>query len=121
MSTLIEVDMSSIQEAACHLKKCQRAGKEIIKRLKEQKTTVKTWIFFNKQVSVWEYLATIQGWQTRAHYAFLGGFITENEVRLVDLANKQYDFESYTKQGRRVFLTPGDYRSLIWILETRLW
>lgn len=120
MTTLIEVDMSTIREVAKHFKKCQEEGKALIKRLKTQKTTVRSWVFFKKEVSVWEHLREAQGWNGPGFYAWRGGWITEEEGRLIDLASKWYDFESYTKFGLRVFLTPGDYRSLIWIAETKL-
>lgn len=120
MNSLIEVDMTTIREAALHFKRCKVAGQAIIDRLKKQKTTVKTWVFFKKEISVWEYLGTIEGWHGRGHYAALAGFATEEEGRLINLASKGYDYDQYAKHGRRVFLTPSDYRSLIWIMETKI-
>lgn len=120
MNSLIEVDMTTIREAALHFKRCKVAGQAIIDRLKKQKTKVKTWVFFQKEISVWDYLGTIEGWHGRGFYAAMSGWASEDEGRLINLANKCYDFESYTKYGRRVFLTPSDYRSLTWIMETKI-
>lgn len=120
MSTLIEVDISTIREVAQHFKKCKARGQQLIAKLKERKISVRTWVFFHKEISVWQSVCSFDGWHGRGYYAAAGGFVTEEEGRLIDLAGKWYDFEEYTKHGKRVFLNPGDYRSLIWISETKL-
>lgn len=121
MSTLTEVDIETISRAYEHLKLCQKRGHEVVDRLSAEKMTIKTWIFFNKEISAWDfYMGNIHGWYSGAYYAKRDGKVTEHEARCVDLRHRCYDFDNIIKQGKRAFLNSSDLRALCHILDTKL-
>lgn len=121
MSSLTEVDLETISGAIDHLAKCQARGEEVVERLKSQTTTVKRWIFFEKEMSLWDFYGKgTSGWHPISFYAMRDGKITENEARCVDLRRSSYDFNMMVECGTRVLLDSSDLRSLSYILDTKL-
>ncbi|QGZ16345.1 hypothetical protein Hena1_01950 [Erwinia phage Hena1] len=121
MSTLVEVDIETISQAYDHLALCQKRGNEVVDRLKSEKMTVKKWIFFEKEITMWDYYTgDYHGWHTAAYYAQRDGKITEHEARCVNLRNRSYDFKVIVEHGTRALLSTSDLRALGNILDTKL-
>lgn len=120
MESLIEVDIETIIKAVEHQKICQQKVDDIIYRLKEKKIKVRSWIFFKKEISLFDFYRKSAGYREWNYYACLDGEITELEKYLVDVWYIYFDFNHSIKHGKRVFLRKSDFDKMTTILETKL-
>ena len=121
MSTLTEVDLATIQKALDHLPLCQARGDAVVQRLKERMVTVKHWLIFEKNISMWDYyVKNSVAWHSPEFCAARDEQISDSESRCVYLRRRSYDFDNIVKQGKRAFLSSSDLRALCYILDTKL-
>lgn len=120
MESLIEVDIETIIKAVEHQKICQQKAEEIIYRLKEKKIKVRSWIFFKKEISLFDFYRLNAGYREWNYYACLDGKITELESRIIDVWYIYFDFNHSIEHGKRVFLRKSDFDKMTTILETKL-
>lgn len=120
MESLIEVDIETIIQAVEHQKICQQKAEEIIDRFKKKKIKVRSWIFFKKEISLFDFYRKNAGYYGWNYYACLDGEITELESRIIDVWYIYFDFNRSIEHGKRVFLRKSDFDKMTTILETKL-
>lgn len=116
MESLIEVKIEKVLQAVEHKKVCEQKAKAVISHMQEKKIKVRSWFFFKKEISLFDFYRKNGGYRD----AYLDGHITKSENRFLEVYYTYFRFNHTIRHGERAFLTESDFSRMTLILETKL-
>lgn len=120
MESLIEVKIGKVLQAVEHKKVCEQKAEAVISRMQENKIKVRSWFFFKKEISLFDFYRKNGGYREWYYYAHLDGHITKSENRFLEVKYTYFRFNHTIRHGERAFLTESDFSRMTLILETKL-
>lgn len=120
MESLIEVKIEKVMKAVEHKKVCEQKAKAVISHMQEKKIKVRSWFFFKKEISLFDFYRKKDGLREWYYYAYLDGHITKSENRFLEVKYTYFRFNHTIHHGERAFLTESDFSRMTLILETKL-
>jgi len=120
MESLVEVKIEKVLQAVEHKKICEQKARAVISRMQEKKIKVRSWFFFKKEISLFDFYRKNAGYREWYYYAYLEGHITKSENRFLDVHYTYFRFNHTICHGERAFLTESDFSRMTLILETKL-